>query len=113
MDRAAKLALYQELVAGFEDLAIKGKASAYTALNGNMFSFLSPDGVWAFRLSDADRKAYENTYGPSEVVQYNSVMRGYVEIRDALAEDRGALESWFAKCVANARTLKPKATKKR
>jgi hypothetical protein len=113
MERREKLAKYHDLVAGFEDLAIKGKASAYTALNGNMFSFLSPDGLWAFRLSDQDRKAYESAFGPSEVIQYNSVMRGYVEIRDALAEDADALKDWFARSLANARTLKPKPTKKR
>jgi hypothetical protein len=113
MDRSAKLALYQDLVAEFEDFAIKGKASAYTSLNGNMFSFLSPDGVWAFRLSEEDRAEYESTYGPSEVIQYNSVMRGYVEIREELGKDPEPLGIWFARCVANARTLKPKPTKKR
>ena len=113
MDRAAKLALYKDLVAGFEDLAIKGKATAYTSMNGNMFSFLSPDGVWAFRLSEPDREAYETAFGPSEVIQYNSVMRGYVEVQGSLIEDPNALTNWFAKCVENARSLKPKPTKRR
>lgn len=112
MDRAEKLSTYKDLVARYDDLALKGKASAYTALNGNMFSFLAPDGIWAFRLSDVDRADYETTFGPSEVVQYNSVMRGYVQIRDDIAADNDALADWFARSVSHARTLKPKPTKK-
>lgn len=112
MQRPEKLAVYQELVAGFDDLAIKGKATAYTSVNGNMFSFLSPDGNLAFRLSDTDRAKYESIFGPSHVIQYNSVMRGYVLVRDELASDRDDLAIWFSRCVIHARTLKPKPSKR-
>ena len=112
MDRAAKLAVYQELVAGFQDLAIKGKATAYTAMNGNMFSFLSPDGVLAFRLSADDKTVFEDIFGPSEVIQYNSVMRGYVEINTDVLTNPEALYDWFNKSTSFARTLKAKPTKK-
>ncbi|QMU59595.1 MAG: hypothetical protein GKR98_16245 [Boseongicola sp.] len=112
MDREQKLAVYENLVAGFDDFAIKGKASRYTSMNGNMFSFLAPDGTLAFRLSKDDKTAFEDEHGPYDVIQYNSTMRGYVEIRDDLIADDAALKTVFTKCVANARTLKPKPTKK-
>ena len=111
MDRDAKLAIYRTLVAGFDDLAVKGKASAYTAVNGNMFSFLTPDGLLAFRLSKDDIEAYEADFGPSSVIQYGSVMRGYVEIRDDVIEDEALVAELFQKCVAHGRSLKPKPTK--
>jgi len=113
MDRNEKHVLYKDLVAGYDDLAIKGKTSAYAAVNGNMFSFLSPDGTWAFRLSVDDKASFEATFGPAGVIQYERVMRGYVGIGDDVATDMSALKDWFAKSVAFARTLKPKPTEKR
>lgn len=112
MDRAEKLALYEDLVAGSDDLAIKGKTMPYTAINGNMFSFLGQDDTLAFRLSDEDRAAFESEQGPSEVRQYGSVMRGYVGLPDELLADRERVAALFAASVAHARTLKPKPTKR-
>ena len=112
MDRKEKLALYEALVTE-QSLTLKGKATAYTSMNGNMFSFLAPDGTLAFRLSKEDQAAFEVEHGPSEVRQYNSVMRGYVGISDDMLSDAEKLNSVFAKCVQNAKTLKPKPTKKK
>lgn len=112
MERAEKLTAVCELVAGSDDLAIKGKTTAYTAMNGNMFSFLSPDGVLAFRLSEQDKATFETQFGPSEVIQYNSVMRGYVEIGPDLIRNSAELARWYSKSVAYASTLKAKPTKK-
>lgn len=112
LTRAEKLAAYTDLVAGFDDLAIKGKATSYTSMNGNMFSFLAPDGTLAFRLSKDDYAEFEGRYGNAEVRQYGSVMRGYVGVPDEVIRDADALSKLFAACVAHAKTLKPKPTKK-
>lgn len=111
--RDATLEIYRELVADHDDLAVKGKKTAYTAMNGNMFSFLGPDGVLCLRLSRDDKAQYEAEHGTGDVIQYNAVMRGYVPVTAALLEDRAALAGWFARTVENARTLKPKPTKRR
>ena len=107
MNRKEKLALYEAL-ATEQSLILKGKATAYTSMNGNMFSFLAPDGTLAFRLSKEDQVAFELEHGPSEVRQYNSVMRGYVGISDDLLSDTEKLKSVFEQCVKNAKSLKPK-----
>lgn len=112
MDRTAKLAILEGLVAGSDDLAIKGKKMPYLSMNGNMFAFLDPNDTLAFRLSNDDRSSFEDAFGPSEVRQYGSVMRGYVAIPDTMLHDMSLLSDWFGKCVDHAKTLKPKPTKK-
>ncbi len=53
-----KLALYDRLLAAAGDLAGKSNfGSAYTAVNGNMFSMISKHGVVGIRLPEAERAA--------------------------------------------------------
>ncbi len=49
---------YDALVATHPDVERKGAATPYTSMNGHMFSFLTPDGTLALRLSAADREAF-------------------------------------------------------
>ena len=94
------------------DVKIKGKTSAYTSMNGHMFSFLGKRGEVALRLSKADQAAFVETYGTPPVIQYGSTMRGYVELPDVLRDDLDALKAYFAMSIAYIETLKPKPTKK-
>jgi len=110
MSREDKLATYEALIAAVPDLEPKGKATTYTSLNGNMFSFLSPEGELAFRLSKEDHAAFLEHAPDAVVEQYGRVMRGYVEVSDDLIADPPALQALFDQCVANARTLKTKPT---
>jgi hypothetical protein len=110
--RADKLAAYEALVGDVADLQLKGKASRYTAMNGNMFSFLSPEGDLAFRLPKAEREAFLVEHPEAVVVQYDTVMKDYVGVPDALLEDAAELGALFERTVANARTLKAKPTKR-
>jgi len=106
------LQVYQALVSDHDDIIIKGQKSAYTALNGNMFSFVDPEGLMCLRLSKEDKNTFERTHGTGEVVQYGAVMRGYVPVPELLLNDPVTMKDLFAKSVVNARTLKPKPTKK-
>lgn len=112
MDRAAVIAIYDRLISLHPGLTRKGKATAYTAVNGNMFSFVGPDGEMCIRLSKADIAAYGEVYAHAPVIRYNSVMKGYVAVPPALLADGEALAVWFAKSVAFAGTLKAKPSKK-
>lgn len=105
--------IFQALVAEHEGLAVKGKATVYTAMNGNMFSFIDPNGLLAIRLSKQDKAAFEAEHGTGDVIQYNSVMRGYVPVPEAMLEDGEAMRALFAKSVANARALPAKPTTKK
>jgi TfoX/Sxy family transcriptional regulator of competence genes len=60
-------------------------------------------------LADEFLARYES--GP--VIQYGSVMRGYVSIPDDLLSDTEELGSWFDRAYNWMGTLEPKPTKKR
>ena len=113
MDRDTVLAIYDRLIAAHEGFARKGKATAYTAMNGNMFSFVGPDGKMCIRLSKDDIAGYGDDYANDPVIRYNSVMNGYVAVPIALLEDEVTLAGWFGKSVEFAGGLKPKPTKKK
>lgn len=107
------LETYEGLVADYPDLKVKGAANKYTSMNGNMFSFLNKDdATLCFRYSEADKKAYNEANGTSDVISYGAVMRGYVVMTPAIVADEAKLRDHFARCVEHAKTLKPKPTKK-
>ena len=108
----AALARYEEIVGEYPDLKVKGAANKYTAMNGNMFSALQKDGTLTVRLSEAEKKAYNEANGTTDVISYNSVMRGYVYVTEEIWEDDARLRKLFAQCVEHAKSLKPKPTKK-
>jgi hypothetical protein len=113
MDHDTVIAIYDRLIAGHLDLTRKGKTTAYTAVNGNMFSFVGPDAEMCIRLSKDDIEAFGDHYSNAPVLRHGSVMNGYVAVADALLNDDVALADWFAKSAAFAETLKPKPTKKK
>lgn len=106
------LARYEGIVSEYSDLKVKGAANKYTAMNGNMFSALGKDGVLTVRLSEADKKAYNEEHGTGDVISYNSVMRGYVYVTDEIWTDHARLKALFKQSYAHAEGLKPKPTKK-
>lgn len=61
-------------------LPVQGEANPYTSLNGNMFSFLSKEGDICLRMSQQDQSAFWAEHGGEPVVQYGSVMNGYVTL---------------------------------
>lgn len=91
---------------------VKGAKNPYTSRNGHMFSFLDPEGLMALRLSDVDGDRFREEYGGGPVVQYGSVMRGYVPVPAELLERTGDLSVWFDLSHDWIGTLPPKATKK-
>ena len=54
--------IYESLAAGFAGVKVKGKKTRYTALNGNMFSFVAGDGVLCIRLSEARKKEFNGEH---------------------------------------------------
>lgn len=110
---ADRLAVYEAMVAGHPDIERKGKTMPYTSMNGNMFSFLATDGTICLRLPKDAVAAFEAEHGTGPVRQYGAIMKEYVALPDRLvgaASERAAL---FRTSVAYARTLKPKATKRK
>ncbi len=105
-------AVLETLAATHECLKVKGKKTAYLAVNGNMFAFVDDGSALCLRLSE-DRKAEFNaTHGLDDVRQYGAVMRGYVRVPETVLGDRKALAALFAEVVDHAKGLKPKPTKR-
>lgn len=95
------------------DTEVKGAKNPYTSHNGHMYSFLDPDGAMALRLSDELGDEFLETYESGPVIQYNSVMNGYVAVPDDLLTNTATIADWFTKAFDWIGTLPPKATKKR
>ena len=110
---ADALARYQEAVESASTGAVvKGAKNPYTSRNGHMFSFLTPDGMMALRLSDELGERFQADYASGPVTQYGSVMRGYVSIPDDLLSNPAELVPWFEKSWEWIGSLPPKPTKK-
>jgi TfoX/Sxy family transcriptional regulator of competence genes len=77
-----------------------------------MFSFLAADGTVALRLSDELADDFLSRYQSGPVIQYGSVMRGYVSVPHDLLSSTEELGSWFEKAYEWMGTLEPKSTKK-
>lgn len=102
---------YAAVVEGAGEV-VKGAKNPYTSRNGHMFSFLDAEGTMAIRLSDELADDFQSKYESGPVIQYGSVMRGYVSVPDDLLRDTEELGSWFEKSYEWIGTLEPKTTKK-
>jgi TfoX/Sxy family transcriptional regulator of competence genes len=109
---ADKVALYDKLVASVPRVERKGAGFPYTAVNGNMFSLLRPDGVLCLRLAEKERAAFVASYKTEPVIMYGALMKEYVAVPDALLANFPKMKRYFAASVAYAETLKPKPTKR-
>ena len=100
---------YRAIVeASSADTEVKGAKNPYTSRNGHMFSFLDRGGTMALRLSDDLREEFGTSYSTEPVMQYGSVMRGYVAIPDELFDDVEELANWFDRSHDWIGTLDPK-----
>jgi hypothetical protein len=94
------------------DAEVKGAKNPYTSRNGHMFSFLTPEGIMALRLSDELGEEFRTQYESGSVMQYGSVMRGYVSVPEDLLAAPRKLAPWFDKAWDWIGSLPPKATKR-
>ena len=107
------LARYQAVVeAAQSEAEVKGAKNPYTSRNGHMFSFLTPDGTTALRLSDVLGERFRDEYESGPVMQYGSVMRGYVSVPAELLAKPAEIGPWFDKAWDWIGSLPPKPTKK-
>lgn len=109
-----KLAQYTAVVERSKSNAeVRGAKNPYTSRNGHMFSFLAPDGSMALRLSEELGERFRTKYESGPVVQYGSVMRGYVSVPGELLAKPAELAPWFDKSWDWIGSLPAKPTKKK
>ena len=99
--------------AAHSEAVIKGAKNPYTSRNGHMFSFLTPDGSMALRLSDELGDQFQAEYESGPVMQYGSVMRGYVSVPAELLAKPAQLAPWFDRAWDWIGSLPPKETTKK
>ena len=105
-----ELDFYSLVVAGTPGAILKGATVPYTSVNGNMFSYLSKNGVLALRLPDEQREAFLKKYKTTLCTQYGVVQKEYVEVPPELLENTKELQPFFALSLSYATSLKAKPT---
>lgn len=112
-NRTKAIGLYDKLIATQPRIERKGKKSAYTSLNGHMFSFILEKGDLALRLSKTGREAFVKKYKTRPVKVYGTVMKEYVTVPYALLAKTKEATRHFAASVDYIASLKPKPTTKK
>lgn len=81
------LKIYDEIVSKCDRFERKGKTMPYTSANGHMFLLLNKEGEFGFRYSKEVQQIYIEEWDTTLFKSYNSVMRGYVLIRENMFND--------------------------
>ena len=93
---AAKLALYEKLIATDRSIERKGATIPYTSANGKMFTYLSPTGDLRLRLPPDEREAFMKKYKTKVVVQHGVVMKDFVAVPPELLARTAELKKYLA-----------------
>lgn len=111
-----RLRLYRRLLDAVPGIAEKANfGSAYSAVNGNMFSMISKHGVVGIRLPDAERAAFLARYS-AELFRGDPAWppaKEYVAVPEDLLELTDELAPYLELSYRHALALKPKPTKRR
>jgi hypothetical protein len=108
-----KIDLYEKLIAAIPSLERKGATMPYTAVNGNMFSFLDKHGSCGIRLPEKERNDFLKKYKTGLFETHGTVLKEYVTVPDDLLKKTKELKKWFDISYAYVKTMKLKATKKK
>ena len=110
---ADKVALYEALLASVEGVDRRSNfGSAYTAVNGNMYSMISKHGLVGIRLPEPERAAFIERYD-TELFRGDPAWppaREFVAVPDWLLPDTDTLRSYLERSYAYAAGLKPKSS---
>lgn len=102
--------LYIALVEAHPTIDLKGKANKYTSHNGHMFSCTNKDSDVGVRLGKEEREAFLAEHGTELLVSYNTVMKEYVVVPEAILRDESAFHALLGQSFAYVDSLKPKPT---
>ena len=111
--KSDKVELYEKAIKAVPGLKRKGDANPYTSLNGNMFTLLHQSKTLAIRLLESDREKFLKKYKTTLFEAYGAVMKEYVTVPDSLLSNPKELGKYFQASFEYAKTLKPKAAKKK
>lgn len=105
---------YTALIQKWGKAERKGKNNPYTSHNGRMFSFIDKkESYMALRFSPEVQKELMQKFKTGPVIQYNSVMRGYVQIPSKIFKNETEMFQLLDKSLAYVSSLKPNPSKKK
>jgi hypothetical protein len=110
---AAKLALYERLIATDPRIDRKGVTIPYTSANGKMFTYLSPTGDLRLRLPADEREAFMKTYRTKLALSNGVVMKEFVAVPPGLFARTSELKPYLRISRAYAERLGTKKGAKR
>ena len=110
---AAKVGLYDRLLATDPTIQRKGATIPYTSTNGKMFTYLTPSGDLRLRLPDEERVAFMKKYRTKPVVQHGVLMKDWVAVPNALFARVSELKPYLEKSRTYAVQLGTKGSAKR
>lgn len=102
--------LYEKVLATRPGVERKGMKTPYTLMNGHMFSFVAKEGGLALRLPSGKREAFLEKYKTKLVVQYDTLMKEYVQVPASLLARTAELFQQFEVSAKSIASLKPKPT---
>jgi hypothetical protein len=105
---AAKLEMYEKLLATHPDIERKGAAHPYTSVNGHMFTYLDQTGTLGIRLPEEQVQPFLKKYNTTLFESYGVVKKDYVTVPEALLEKTKELNKYLAISFEYTKTLKPK-----
>lgn len=112
----AKVALYERLLASVEGVARKSNfGSAYTAVNGHMYSMISKHGVVGIRLLEPNRSTFLSAVN-AELFRGDPawpLSREFVAVPDDLLPQTEVVKPYLEASLRHVLTLKPKQATRR
>ena len=105
---AAKLELYEKLIATCPAIERKGDVHPYTSVNGHMFTYLDQTGVLGMRLPKDELEAFLAKHKTTLFVSYGAVKKDWATVPDALLGKTRELGKYLAISYEYTKTLKPK-----
>src|SRR5208283_4324924 len=89
------------------------RCQPYTAINGNMFTLLHDSRRLAIRLPQDQREEFLKKHKTTLFEAYGAVMKEYVAVPDGILENTKELRKYLELSYEYAKTLRPKATRKK
>ena len=109
-----KVLLYRQLLDSVDGVDTKSNfGSAYTAIDGNMYTMISKHGVVGIRLPEPERSAFLEEYS-TDLFRGDPdwpPAREFVAVPDELLADTKALKTYLELSLRYVRTLKAKPAK--
>src|SRR5580658_8167261 len=92
---AAKLELYEKLIATDPQIERKGDVHPYTSMNGHMFTYLDQTGTLGIRLPHEDAEAFLMKYKSTPFKSYGVVKKDWVTVPDSLLKNTKELKKYL------------------